>query len=208
MRFPLTSQLLWRLPRHPDWRYELDAGEVILSHRPRSLRLCRPTALPVVPSRAVGEVRELDLVCDRRAVARLLLEAWSVEDPYRTLGDELLGSQIEQGLGTAETGAVAVDLETGAVCAAALVHGDRRGPPMLGWLTVAREARERGLATELLRLIVTVLRARGVGELASGASAANVPSLRWHFSRGFRLAEDPLRAAVAESRASIGDRLG
>ncbi len=67
---------------------------------------------------------------------------------------------------------------------------------MLSWLTVARDARERGFATALLELISTVLRARGVSELASTASAANTPSLRWHLTRGFQLAEDPVREAL------------
>jgi L-amino acid N-acyltransferase YncA len=56
------------------------------------------------------------------------------------------------------------------------------------WLTVRHDARERGLATALLRVVVETLSARGVGELASAASAANLPSLRWHLTRGFQLA--------------------
>ena len=67
---------------------------------------------------------------------------------------------------------------------------------MLSWLTVARDARERGLATGLLALITTALRARGVSELASAASTANTPSLLWHLSRGFQLAKDPMREAM------------
>jgi L-amino acid N-acyltransferase YncA len=95
---------------------------------------------------------------------------------------------------------VALAEESGVVCAAALVHDGRSGTPTLTWLTVGRDARERGLATELLRVIVAALRARGVSELASAASAANTPSLRWHLSRGFQLAEDPLREALRGRR--------
>jgi hypothetical protein len=70
------------------------------------------------------------------------------------------------------------------------------GTPTLSWLTVARDAREHGYATGLLRVITTALCARGESELASATSAANPPSLRWHLSRGFELAEDPLREAL------------
>jgi hypothetical protein len=44
--------------------------------------------------------------------------------------------------------------------------------------------------------VVETLSARGVDELASAASAANVPSPRWHLTRGFQLAPDPIRAAM------------
>jgi GNAT superfamily N-acetyltransferase len=197
MRFPLSSELLLRLPRHPDWRYERINGEAFLSPRPRPLHLRRPTALPVPETRVNAEVRELDAPSDRDAVAALLLQTWLEEDPYRSLEApaELLGSEVERGLDTAELGAVAVGADS-RVCAAVLVHGGRSHVPMLNWLTVARDAREGGLATELLRLITTTLLARGINELNSAASAANTPSLRWHLSRGFQLAEDPVRQVL------------
>ena len=206
MRFPLSLELLRRLPRHPDWRYELINGEALLSPRPRPLHLRRPTAVPVQDTRVGAEVRELDLPSDQAAVAALLLATWMHEDPYRSLEApaELLDREITQGLGTAEFGAVALKGDT--LCAAALVHGKRSGPPMLSWLTVARDAREDGLATGLLRLIVPALRARGVSELASATSAANTVSLRWHLSRGFQLAEDPLREALRTAREEPAER--
>lgn len=63
--------------------------------------------------------------------------------------------------------------------------------PKLTWLTVAPAARERGL----LAVIIAALRERGVRELASAASGANIASLRRHLSRGFVLAADPWRDA-------------
>jgi GNAT superfamily N-acetyltransferase len=196
VRFPLSVELWRRLPRHPDWRYELIDGQALLSPRSRPLHLRRPTALPVPRTRVDAEVRELDVSSDRAAVTALLLDIWSGEDPYRSLEDpaELLRSAIERGVDTAEFGAVAVS--AGAVCAAALVHSGSSGAQTLNWLTVARDAREQGLATALLGLITTALRGRGMSELASAASAANVPSLRWHLTRGFHLAEDPVREAL------------
>jgi GNAT superfamily N-acetyltransferase len=203
MRFAFSSELMRRLPRHPDWRYEFFDGQAVLSHRSRPLHLLRPTALPIPEARLDVEVRALDSRTDRPAVATLLFDVWLGEDPYCTLetAAELLGSEVDRGLDTAEFGAVAVD--SGAVCAVALVHGGSSGVPALSWLTVAREARERGVATALLRLISTTLSARGTSELASAASAANTPSLRWHLTRGFQLAEDPLREAL-RSRGSRG----
>jgi GNAT superfamily N-acetyltransferase len=196
MRFPFSIELLRRLPRHPDWRYEFFDGQAVLSPRSRPLDLLRPTALPILEARLDVEVRALDSRSDRPAVAALLFDVWRGEDPYRTLENpaEFLGSEVERGLDTAEFGAVALD--SGAICAAALVHGGSSGVPTLSWLTVARDTRERGLATALLRLITTTLSARGTSELASAASGANTPSLRWHLTRGFQLAEDPLRETL------------
>ena len=199
MRFPCSSELWLRLPRHPDWRYELLDGHAVLSPRPRPLALRRPTAVPVTSARLSIGVRALDLAADRDAVTALLADTWSREDPYRSLDDpvETLRGEIERSLATARFGAVAVQL--GAVSAAALVHGE--GEPTLTWLTVAADARERGLATGLLALINATLLQRGVRELASAASATNTASLRWHLTRGFVLAADPLREAQRSSVA-------
>jgi hypothetical protein len=45
-------------------------------------------------------------------------------------------------------------------------------------------------------VVLDGLAARGEGELASHASAANVPSVRWHLACGFALAPDPLREVL------------
>ena len=193
VRFPLSSELLLRLPRHPDWKYEFLNGHAVLSPRPRPLALRRPTAAPVMHARPDMEVRALDVDADRDAVTALLADTWSRQDPYRSLDDpaETLRGEIEQSLNTVQFGAVAV--HSGAVRAAALVHGE--DTPTLTWLTVAFDARERGLATGLLALITARLHQRGVRELASATSASNTASLRWHLTRGFALVADPLREA-------------
>jgi GNAT superfamily N-acetyltransferase len=203
LRFSVSSDsdALWRLPRHPDWKYEMVKGEVWLSSRPRPLWLRRSTSLSVPAVTLNGvEVRILDARRDRSEIAELLMDVWVEEDPYRSLEDPetLLAAQIERSLEEPGLGVVAVD-EQG-VCAVVLVGTDDAGAdaggPMLMWLTVRRDARERGLATALLRVVVETLSARGVDELASGTSAANVPSLRWHLTHGFQLAPDPVREAV------------
>jgi L-amino acid N-acyltransferase YncA len=150
------------------------------------------------------EIRTIDARRDRSEIARLLMDVWVEEDPYRSLEDPetLLQEQIERSLEDPGLGVVAVD--AGSICAVVLVGtdgaGDAAGAPMLMWLTVQREARDRGLATALLRVVVETLSARGVEELASGTSAANVPSLRWHLTRGFQLAPDPIRDAMRRDR--------
>jgi hypothetical protein len=48
----------------------------------------------------------------------------------------------------------------------------------------------------LLGVVVDGLAARGEPELASYASAANVPSVRWHLACGFELLPDPLRQVM------------
>jgi GNAT superfamily N-acetyltransferase len=202
LRFSVSSDVWWRLPRHPDWKYEMVKGEAWLSSRPRPLHLWRPTNLEVPAVTLSGvEVRPVDARRDRAEIAKLLMDVWVQEDPYRSLEDpeSLLQAEIERSLNEPSlAGIVAVD--KGTICAVVLVGTDPTGvpggAPMLMWLTVRRDARERGLATALLRVVVETLSARGVEELASGASAANIASLRWHLTRGFQLAPDPIREAM------------
>ncbi len=197
LRFSVSSDAWWRLPRHPDWKYEMVKGEAWLSSRPRPLRLRRSTSLEVPAVTLSGvEIRTLDARRDRSEIAKLLMDVWIEEDPYRSLEDPdtLLQAEIERSLEDPGLGIVAVD--AGTICAVVLVGTDDAGAPMLTWLTVRREARDRGLATALLRVVVETLSARGVTELASGTSAVNVPSLRWHLTRGFQLAPDPIREAM------------
>jgi RimJ/RimL family protein N-acetyltransferase len=92
-------------------------------------------------------------------------------------------------------------MDGGVVCAAVLVDRERGGASVLTWLTVGRGHRERGLATVMLRLVTSSLHTRGIDELTSAVSAANIPSMRWHLTRGFELAEDPLREALREARS-------
>jgi L-amino acid N-acyltransferase YncA len=184
MRFSVSSDsdALWRLPRHPE-------------SRPRPLHLCRPTSLAVGAVTLSGvEIRTLDARRDRTEMIDLIRDVWVEEDPYRSLEDPktLLREQIQRSLEDPGLDVIAID-EQG-ICAAVFVPPT--SAPALMWLTVRRDARERGLATALLRVVVETLSARGVDELASAASAANVPSLRWHLTRGFQLAPDPIREAM------------
>jgi GNAT superfamily N-acetyltransferase len=195
LRFSVSSDAWRRLPRHPDWKYEMVKGEAWLSSRPRPLPLCRPTSLAVPAVTLSGvEIRMIGTRRDRSEIAKLLMDVWVEEDPYRSLEDPeaTLQAQIQRSLEGPGLGVIAID-EQG-VCAVVLVPSTTA--PALMWLTVRRDARERGLATALLRVVVETLSARGVEELASGTSAANVPSLRWHLTRGFQLAPDPLRDAL------------
>jgi GNAT superfamily N-acetyltransferase len=190
-----SSDAMWRLPRHPDWKYEMVKGEAWLSPRPRPLLLRRSTSLEVPAVTLSGvEVRTIDARRDRPEIAKLLMDVWVDEDPYRSLEDPetLLQEQIERSLEDPGLGVIASG-EQG-VCAVVFVPPTTA--PALMWLTVRRDARERGLATALLRVVVETLSARGVDELASATSAANVPSLRWHLTRGFQLAPDPIREAM------------
>ena len=193
----MSSDAWRRLPRHPDWKYEMVKGEAWLSSRPHPLHLCRPTSLAVPAVTLSGvEIRTIDARRDRAQTVKLLMDVWINEDPYRSLEDPetLLQAEIERSLNAPSLGIVAVD--AGRICAAVLVTTPTTGAPMLTWLSVRREARSRGLATALLRVVVETLSASGTEELTSAASAANVPSLRWHLTRGFQLAPDPVREAL------------
>ena len=195
LRFSGGSDAMCRLPRHPDWKYEMVKGEAWLSSRPRPLLLCRSTSLAVPAVTLSGvEVRTTDARRDHSEISKLLMDVWVDEDPYRSLEDPeaTLQPQIQRSLEDPGLGVIAIDAQ--GVCATALVPS--MTAPALMWLTVRRDARERGLATALLRVVVETLSERGVDELASGASAANIASLRWHLTRGFQLAPDPVREAV------------
>ncbi len=95
MEFPLAADQLRRLPRHPDWKYELIAGVALLSSRPRPLGFVRPTDRPV-PSSGV-RARPVD-AAERPGIAALLQAVWAEEDPYRSFdpGSDELRRQIEQ----------------------------------------------------------------------------------------------------------------
>src|ERR1700678_1710279 len=139
-----SSDAMWRLPRHPDWKYEMVKGEAWLSSRPRPLHLCRPTSLAVGAVTLSGvELRTISASRDRSEIAKLLMDVWVDEDPYRSLEDPktLLQEQIQRSLEDPGLGVVAID-EQG-VCAVVLVPS--MTAPELMWLTVRREARERGL---------------------------------------------------------------
>jgi predicted N-acetyltransferase YhbS len=90
---------------------------------------------------------------DRSEIAKLLMDVWIEEDPYRSLEDPetLLQAEIERSLNEPSLGVVAVD--EGRICAVVLIGTDdagaAAGAPMLMWLTVRRDARDRGLATAL-----------------------------------------------------------
>jgi GNAT superfamily N-acetyltransferase len=169
-------------------------GEAWLSSRPRPLLLCRPTNLPV-PEVTLNdvEIRTIDARSDHSDIAKLLMNVWIDEEPYRCLEDPeaALQAQIQRSLEDPGLGVIAYG-EQG-VCAAVLVPST--AVPALMWLTVRRDARQRWLATALLRAVVETLSAHGTNELATAVSATNLPSLRWHLTRGFQLAPDPLKEA-------------
>jgi GNAT superfamily N-acetyltransferase len=199
MRFPFSPDLFQRLPRHPDWKYERVDGEAWLSSRPRPLLLRRSTSLAVPAVTLSGvQVCTFDARRDRSEVTKLLMDVWVDEDPYRSLDDPeaTLQAQIQRSLAEDPgLGVIAIDAQ--GLCAAVLVPS--MTAPELMWLTVRRDAREQGLATALLGVVVETLSARGVDELASGASAGNIASLRWHLTHGFQLAPDPLREAMRDT---------
>jgi GNAT superfamily N-acetyltransferase len=201
LKFPMGPDAMHRLPRHPDWKYEMVRGEAWLSHRARPLSFLRSTSVAVEAAKhSDTQIRMIDPRGDRAQMIDLITTVWAQEDPYRSLEDPntLLRAEIERSLNTPSLGVVVADAQT--IYAAALVPCASANAPTLTWLTVRREARDQGLATSLLRVIVETLLTRGVQQLASGASAANVPSLRWHLSRGFQLAPDPLRDALRLNR--------
>ncbi len=116
---------------------------------------------------------------------------WATEDPYRSFEQSLRAAELDRQIERSAAHRCFAVFDAGRVRACALVQPS--APPMLTWLTVAREARGAGLATAVLAAVCADLRDRGEPLITSAASAANIASLRWHLSRGFTLGPDPLR---------------
>jgi GNAT superfamily N-acetyltransferase len=204
MRLAIPAEQFWRLPRHPDWKYEYVEGSAWLSPRARPLPLVRQMDIAVPATDIEGfDLRKLAPEGDRRAVASLLASVWAAEDPFCSFNDgqreRTLAAEIDRSLARCQLGAVAL-ADSGEVCGAVLAESRNDDLPTLTWLTVRRGARDRGLATALLGVVVDALVAAGATRLASAASVANVASLRWHLSRGFELAPDPIREALRGRR--------
>jgi hypothetical protein len=156
-------------------KHEMMAGEVWLPPRPCPLLLRRSTDVEVpAVMLSDAEVGTIDPRRDSAGIAELLVDVWADEDPYRTMEDPQadLRAEIERSLDAVSLGAVAVDAQ--GIYATVFVLSATSTAPTLTWLTVRREVRERGLATSLLGVVVAALCARGVGELESATSAANV----------------------------------
>lgn len=188
--FPVDLDRLLRLPRHPDWKYELIDGRALLSHRPKPLAFVRSTDRPVahagdpIRARPIGHL-------ERPPVEALLRDVWATEDPYRSFEQSLRAAELDRQIERSAAHRCFGVFDAGRVRACAVVQPS--APPTLTWLTVAREARGAGLATAVLAAVCADLRDRGEPLIASAASAANIASLRWHLSRGFALGPDPLR---------------
>jgi GNAT superfamily N-acetyltransferase len=145
-----------------------------------------------------ADARAVDGARDRADLVELLMDVWSDEDPYRSFAEDVrreeLRREVERSLERPEELEGAVVAGSDGLSACALVTPS--SPPALTWLSVRANVRGRGLAAALLCVVLDGLAARGEGELASHASAANVPSVRWHLACGFALAPDPLREAL------------
>lgn len=189
VRFPISADVFARLPRHPDWRYEMVRGEAYISPRPSPLVFRRATG-EQVPSDGVSgmKIREINFARDEHGLVDLVRDVWAEQDPYRSADtpEAIIEHEFERSLETVDVGAVAV--QSGRVCGMVLVEGESwTSAPWLTWLSVSPAIRRQGVATALLAVVVDVLAGCGVAELASATSAANPASLCWHLSRGFQL---------------------
>jgi GNAT superfamily N-acetyltransferase len=199
MEFPLSLDQVRRLPRHPDWKYELIAGVALLSPRPRPLGFVRPTDRSAPFSGGPALARPVD-AAERPGLDALLHAVWADEDPYRSFDPAIRMEELQRQIDQSISWPGMVVTDGGHVRACAFVQPT--SPPTLTWLTVAPEARGCGLASAVLAAICSDLSDNGEPLLASHASAANIPSLRWHLTRGFELCRDPLRSF----RSGIGSR--
>ncbi len=141
VRFGVEPEVFHRLPRHPDWRYELWDGAVAhLSHHPAPLRLMRTTAVGS-PACEAGRynVRALTEQADLEAVAEFLATVWRDEDPYRSFEhpDVQFRADLARDIAGAEL--ILAAYEGSTIVGAVLIAKDRRSAaPILTWLGVPR----------------------------------------------------------------------
>lgn len=144
------------------------------------------------------------------AIVSFLREVWRHEEPFRCydpeLADRVLDQQLERSVGRLGEAAGFVAHLEGDLAGAVLLEPSYE--PMdpqtlqLSWLAVGNDDRNRGVASALLAAAVELLADAGHTTLHSGTSAANVPSLRWHWTHGFTLLPDPLGFARRPRRTS------
>ena len=190
MQFSVDPETFHRLPRHPDWRYELWDGAVAhLSHRPQHLRLTRSVAAPLVRGHGTHpEVREPQTDAERDQVVSFLVSVWSREDPYRSFEDPDARAQADITRDVSASALVVLASAATAIEGAVVVtRDDRTSEPMLSSLAVSSRARRTGIATALLDSVLDHLTVVGIPTLRSAVSGANIASLQWHLSRGFTL---------------------
>ncbi len=190
MQFDIDVATFHRLPRHPDWVYELwDGRRAHLRHRPQPLRLWRSTSWEKPTPRPSGYSTEI--AGDKttaREVVEFLSRIWRDLDPYCSFDD--VDDRLEADLRTDLASSLFAVVTTGdqGVAGAVIVSPDHRtGGPFLSWLAVESAAREQGVATSLLEAACAKARGQDATTLTSAVSAANPVSLRWHLGRGFQL---------------------
>lgn len=193
-----------RLPRHPDWKWELLDGELFLNHRPRPIDLIRPVSTDIATASGHA-VTLVDAGADQDDVQSFLFDVWRDEEPYRYMDPHHVESVIVAAFQRSwarlvEPVGVWVHDDQGPA-GLLLVTGPGRWTgsehPMLRWLTVRWDARLSGIATAMLAQVMTELNGRGVRAVVSGTSPANRASIQWHWRHGFHPLPDPLARAYS-----------
>jgi GNAT superfamily N-acetyltransferase len=200
-----------RLPRHPDWKYELIDGRLLLSHRPRPIDLLRSTDVAVERTGDRHTVQPLDPTAHRTAVTDFLISTWREESPYCHADPAGVEAQVVAEVDRSWTSladpAGVVSVADGSMIGAALLTDVRwpeaeDGVPVLSWLTVAWGQRLAGVATAMLDTLLTDLRGRGITHLRSATSCATPASIQWHWRHGFLPLSDPLARVRGDSGAA------
>jgi GNAT superfamily N-acetyltransferase len=214
VQFPVDGPTFRALPRHPDWAYEHLDGWAHLHYHPRPLEMVRDLS-PVASRIGDPDVRHGLAVqpateADHDDLVHLVDLIWDDLDPYRVrrafAGLEPGSSKAERaGARFARTlageddpwhpGVLVARARGGSGPVAGVVtlstwrpRGERACPasPTITWLTVSPRWRRAGVATALLGAGVDIARRTGAVEIHSGVSAANLPSICWHWVNGFR----------------------
>jgi GNAT superfamily N-acetyltransferase len=214
VQFPVDGPTFRALPRHPDWAYEHIDGCAHLRYRPRPLDLVRDLS-PVPPRTGDAEVRHGLVVqpateADEEDLIRLVALVWDGVDPYRylrALADPVTEAPVAASAGPRFARTLAGDDDpwdppvlvararagagpvTGVVALSTWRPAGEGTSPVavaITWLTVSPRWRRAGVGTELLAAAVEVARCSGSHELHSAVSAANLPSICWHWVNGFQ----------------------
>lgn len=184
MRLGFHGPAAQRLPRHPDWNYEIRGGELHVSYRPRPLQVERD--LSPVHGGAAHPVTEC--ARDDPDLWAFLWEVWSGEPPFLHFEDPDAVFESERGWALRhDTGWPAWRVADGDewIGAALTYAHPADGRPTLCWLTVHRAYRGRGAASALLAHLVDRAAGAGLATVRSEVSAGNRASLLWHWRHRF-----------------------
>ncbi len=192
---PMTIEEFHSLPREFGWKYEFIDGRLYLEPRYVHVKVARRTRLfkheghVLLRDVRPGDLDELALLDFECFLGTSEYYNWPVDmvrETAQTTVEEYFDGKRGKPL---DDSRLALDPVSGRIIGAALVN-QGLNPPTLDLLMVAPSSQHHGVATEMVREVMTNLNQRGESQLRSSYDVANTPSVRSHAKMGFRLQPD------------------